>query len=186
MSSKARFGFQRAKIAAVVAGAGLLAGAGAAMPDGRPTPSGYEVPRWVSLKSSKVWARQGPGRDYRILWEYRAAGLPVQVIAETEEWRKVCDPQGSVVWIHRTVASGRRGAFNPSDQPLPLRAARSDTAPVRARLSPRSVTTLETCQDGWCRLRAGKVRGWVPAPAVFGAQDEPLCDAGRPAGPASS
>lgn len=189
MSSKARFGFQRAKIAAVVAGigfgAGLMAGAGATMPDGRPTPSGLDVPRWVSLKSSQVRARQGPGLDYRILWEYRAAGLPVQVIAETREWRKICDHEGAVAWIHRTVASGRRGALNPSDQPLSLRAGRSETAPVRARLSPRSVTGLEDCEDGWCRLRAGKLRGWVPAGSIFGAQERPLCDSARAAGPAA-
>ena len=43
------------------------------------------MPRWLSLKSSEVRARQGPGLNYPILWEYRAAGLPVQVVAETTE-----------------------------------------------------------------------------------------------------
>ena len=108
MSSKAvvRFKkFRRIAVIAVVVGSGVFAGASARMPDGRPTPTGLEVPRWVTLKSSQVRARRGPGLDYQILWEYRAAGLPVQVIAETREWRKICDPDGSVAWIHRTVAS---------------------------------------------------------------------------------
>ena len=43
-------------------GLGVMAGAGATMPDGRPTPTGLEVPRWISLKSSHVRARQGPGQ----------------------------------------------------------------------------------------------------------------------------
>jgi len=160
----------------------LLAGAGATMPDGRPTPTGLEVPRWVSLKSSHVRARQGPGLDYRILWEYRAAGLPVQVIAETREWRKICDPEHGVAWINRSVASGRRGAFNGSQAEVPVRAGRKVQSPVRARFSPRSIVALDDCKDGWCRVRSHKLEGWVPKGSVFGTQPEAQCDARRSAG----
>lgn len=174
---------RRVVVLATVLGCGVLTGAQATMPDGRPTPTGLEVPRWVSLKSSHVRARQGPGLDYEILWEYRAAGLPVQVIAETREWRKICDPEGSVAWIHRTVASGRRYVFNASDREIPIHAGRSQTSAVRARLSPRSLIALDECEEGWCRVRARKLRGWVPQRGVFGTQERPLCNAARPAGP---
>lgn len=170
--------------AGVLAGLAIMAGASATMPDGRPTPTGLEVPRWLSLKSSEVRARSGPGLDYEILWEYRAAGLPVQVIAETREWRKICDPEGSVVWVHRSVVSSRRGAFNAGRTEVLLRSARSEDAGVRARLLPRSVIALDECRDGWCELRARKLRGWVPEASVFGTGDRPLCDAARPAGEA--
>ena len=187
MSSKAvvRFkSFRRIAVIAAVLGAGVFAGAGALMPDGRPTPTGLEVPRWVTLKSSQVRARQGPGLDYEILWEYHAAGLPVQVIAETKEWRKICDPDGSVAWIHRTVASGRRSVFNRSAEEILIHSGRSTTSSVRARLSPRSIVSLDECEEGWCRVRARKLRGWVAQGAVFGTQPRALCDASRPAGPA--
>lgn len=186
MSSKARPRVQwprRLAVAGAVAATGLLVCAGATMPDGRPTPTGLEVPRWISLKSSRVHARVGPGLDYRILWEYRAAALPVQVIAETREWRKICDPEGNVAWIHRTVASGRRSVFNASTDEIPIRAGQSDGAAVRARFSPRSIVTLDSCRDGWCRVKARRLRGWVRQAAVFGAQSRALCNAARPAGP---
>lgn len=173
---------KRITLGAVAISLGLMAGAGTTMPDGRPTPTGFDVPRWVTLKSSRVRARQGPGLDYRILWEYRAAGLPVQVIAETREWRKVCDPEGSIAWIHRTVASGRRTVFNPSAVEIPVHTGQSDESPLRARLSPRAIVPLDECESGWCRIRARKLRGWVRADAVFGTQAHPLCDAARPAG----
>ncbi len=175
------------RIGAVLAlvGLGVVSGAGATMPDGRPTPTGLEVPRWLTLKSSQVRARQGPGLDYRILWEYRAAGLPVQVIAETREWRKICDPEGAVAWVHRSVVSGRRGAFNASRDAVPIHARRSEDSTVKARFSARSVIALDDCRDGWCQLRARKLRGWVAQGSVFGAQTRPLCDASRPAGEAT-
>lgn len=165
-----------------VLGCGLLAGAAQTMPDGRPTPSGQPVPRWLSLKSDRVHARQGPGLDYRILWSYQVSGLPVQVIAETSDWRKICDAEGAVAWVHRSVVSSRRSVINLSREEIPVHAGRSSTSPVRARLAARALVSLDECVDQWCEVRARRLRGWVPQTAVFGAQDRPLCNANRPAG----
>ena len=188
MSSKASAIFQslrrRSALALAILGVGVMAGAGATMPDGRPTPTGLEVPRWISLKSSHVRARQGPGLDYPILWEYRAAGLPVQVIAETTEWRKICDPEGSLVWVHRSTTSGRRTVLNRGDAAIEVRSARRDDAGVRARLSPHALVPITDCEDGWCKVRSGRVQGWVREASVFGTQASPLCEANRPAGAA--
>lgn len=152
------------------------------MPDGRPTPSGQPVPRWLSLKSSEVRARSGPGLDYRILWEYRASGLPVQVVAETTEWRKICDPEGAVAWVHRSVVSSRRSVLNASDVEVAIRSSRSETAPVRARLSAHALVPMDACADGWCEVRVRRMRGWVRQSAVFGAQERALCNSARLAG----
>lgn len=182
MSSKAPSRFQRLAVVACVLGAAVLGGAGQAMPDGRPTPSGQPVPRWLSLKSDEVRARYGPGLDYRILWEYRSSGLPVQVIAETTEWRKICDPEGGVAWVHRSVVSSRRSVFNASDVEIPIRAGRSETSALRARLTPHALVAIEACEDGWCEVRARRMRGFVRQRDVFGAQERALCSAARPAG----
>lgn len=173
---------KRFALVAALVGFGVMAGAGDAMPGGRPTPSGQPVPRWLSLKSDEVRARQGPGLDYPILWEYRVPGLPVQVIAETTEWRKICDPDGAVAWVHRSVVSSRRSVFNASREEIAIHAGRSDTSPVRARLSPRSLVSLDACVDQWCEVRVRRLRGWLPQRAVFGVQDHALCNANRPAG----
>ncbi|MGV8929988.1 MAG: SH3 domain-containing protein [Brevundimonas sp.] len=182
MSGKARFRFKRLVVLGGVLTAAVLAAAGQAMPDGRPTPSGQPVPRWLTLKSSEVRARFGPGLDYRILWEYRVSGLPVQVIAETTEWRKICDPEGAVAWVHRSVVSSRRSAFNDSDTEIPVRSGPSPTASLRARLTPHALVPMEDCEDGWCEVRGRRWRGYVRQSAVFGGQDRVLCNAARPAG----
>ena len=182
MSSKPLRRLQRLAAVIAVLGGAVLASAGQTMPDGRPTPSGQPVPRWLSLKSSEVRARYGPGLDYRILWEYRASGLPVQVIAETREWRKICDADGSVAWVHRSVVSSRRHVMNTSQVEVPIHARRSATSAVRARLSPRAQVSIGDCEDGWCEVRVRRMRGWVQQNAVFGTQTRALCNAERPAG----
>lgn len=182
VSGKARSRFQQLVVLGAVLTGAVLAGAGQAMPDGRPTPSGQPVPRWLSLKSNEVRARFGPGLDYRILWEYRVPGLPVQVVAETTEWRKICDPEGGVAWVHRSVVSSRRSVFNASDAEIPIRSGPSETAAMRARLTPRSVVAMEDCEEGWCEVRVRRMRGFVRQRDVFGGQDRALCNAARPAG----
>ena len=182
VSGKARDHLRRLIVVTSLLGAAVLTTASQAMPDGRPTPSRQPVPRWLSLKSDEVRARQGPGLDYRILWEYQVSGLPVQVIAETTEWRKICDPDGAVAWVHRSVVSSRRSAFNASDAEIAIRSGPSATAALRARLTPHSVVAMEDCEDGWCEVRVRRMRGFVRQADVFGGQDRALCSAARPAG----
>jgi SH3-like domain-containing protein len=150
-------------------------------PTGRPTPSGLPVPRYVSLKFGEVNARAGPGDDYRLLWTYRARGLPLQVIAETDEWRRICDPEGQVAWVHqRTVDNGRRTVMRTSPAPLPLHSRPNARSREVAELSGRSIAALETCKGGWCRIASGRTKGWVPAAEVWGTADPQQCRAPRP------
>jgi SH3-like domain-containing protein len=47
-------------------------------------PEALKSLRYVSLKSDRVYLRQGPGTDYPIAWVFQRAGLPVEVIREFE------------------------------------------------------------------------------------------------------
>jgi SH3-like domain-containing protein len=58
---------------------------------------GPKIPRWAALKFGEVNARAGPGEDTRVVFVYRARGLPVQILAETREWKRVCDSDHSLV-----------------------------------------------------------------------------------------
>ncbi len=53
--------------------------------------SGLPLPRHVSLKSDRVNVRGGPTKDHEVTWVYTRAGLPVEVTAEFENWRRIRD-----------------------------------------------------------------------------------------------
>jgi SH3-like domain-containing protein len=168
----------RALLAAAALGAGLLSGAAAPAPE-RSTPSGLPVPRYVSLKFDKVNARAGPGDDHRLLWVYRVRGLPVQVVAETAEWRRVCDPEGQLAWVHKRTTDGRRTAINMTANPAPLFARPKSTARVVAYLNPNALATLVRCEKDWCRIKADEATGWVIAGELWGTAEGAQC---RPGG----
>ena len=166
----------RAAAAALLATAFALSPLGAAaVADARRTPSGLPVPRYVTLKFGSVNARSGPGDDYPALWVYKVRGLPVQVIAESSEWRRVCDPDRGVAWVHMRTTDGRRNVMRMGPTPVPVQsAARSDSRTI-ALLRPRALAALQRCDSGWCRIKADGVSGWVPAASLWGVDDRPQC-----------
>ena len=144
-------------------------------PAKRQTPSGLDVPRYVTLKFAKVNARAGPGDDHRLLWVYRTKELPLQVVAETAEWRRVCDPQGALAWVHKRTVDGRRTALNTSAKPVALRRNPKPGAEVAAYLQAGAMASLVRCRKGWCRVKAGGESGWTPIGALWGTADALQC-----------
>jgi SH3-like domain-containing protein len=145
------------------------------------TPSGFAVPRWLVLKFDEVNARSGPSEDNRVLWTYRTRGLPVQVVAETKEWRRICDPDGGLVWVKRGQVDGRRNVMRAKPAPLELRKAAKAGAPVTAYLKARSLAELDGCKAGWCRVKSEGVSGWAPAAELWGVAEQAQCrGGGRP------
>ena len=155
-----------------------MAVSGAARAAERQTPSGMPVPRFVSLKFDKVNARAGPGDDHRLLWVYRVRGLPLQVVAETSEWRRVCDPQGQTVWIHKRTVDGRRTVMNTNARAVELFSKPKPAAKAAAYLNPQSTAALDRCDKGWCKVHLDGASGWVREGALWGTLDALQC---RPA-----
>ncbi len=141
----------------------------------RPTPSGLPVPRWVSLKFDKVYARAGPGEDHRLLWVYRVRRLPVQVVQETADWRRVCDPEGGLAWVHKRTTDGERWAMNRGTTQTPLLAKPQDGAQVKALWRGRSLGELDACRGSWCRVKVESVSGWAPGRLIWGSSEAPVC-----------
>src|SRR3712207_9350670 len=72
--------------------------------------TGLPVPRYVSLKTDRVNLREGPSKDHRTAWVFQRAGLPVEITAEYETWRRIRDSEGTEGWVLHSLLSGRRTA----------------------------------------------------------------------------
>ncbi len=112
------------------------------------------LPRFASLKREKTNVRVGPGTQYPIRWVYQQQGLPVEIIAEFANWRRVRGSDGSDGWVHSALLSARRTALAApwSAVSLNLRARPSERAAVVARLQPRVPVRLKRCDRTWCAV----------------------------------
>jgi SH3-like domain-containing protein len=137
--------------------------------------SGLPVPRFVSLKSDRVHTRQGPGLDHRVLWVYRRAGLPLEVVREFEGWRQVRDSEGAEGWVLQSLVSGRRTAlvlpWEVKDGRVPridlLSDDNTDAAPV-AIIEAGVIASIRSCDTRWCYVSVGDFRGYVQQKQLWG------------------
>jgi SH3-like domain-containing protein len=132
------------------------AGSGLAAPDTGKV-SGLPVPRYVSLKTDRVNLREGPSKDHRTAWVFQRAGLPVEIVAEFETWRRIRDAEGTEGWVLHSLLSGRRTAVvmpmaKGDSQPLPLFERADEKAGVVARLQPNVIANVKQCSGSWCRI----------------------------------
>src|SRR5919108_2081271 len=133
--------------------AALGASTGPADAQGLGIETSLPIPRFVSLRSNEVNLRTGPGTTYPVEWVYVRRGLPVEVIAEFDVWRRIRDWQNTVGWVHQSMLDGKRTALIVGSDRGLLQEP-TDTAPLVARLAPGVIARLLECDGPWCRLEA--------------------------------
>src|SRR3954465_6675670 len=104
--------FRQVLLSAVAASVFLGASLSSAL-SAKDTPapsSGLPLPRYVSLTSDHVNVRAGPAKDNDVAWVDTRSGLPVEITAEFENWRRVRDSEGAEGWVYHSMLSGRRTA----------------------------------------------------------------------------
>ncbi|MBA3446216.1 MAG: hypothetical protein H0T56_01165 [Pseudaminobacter sp.] len=136
--------------------------------------SGLPLPRFVSLKSGRVNSRIGPGLNYAVDWLYMKSGLPMEIIQEYDNWRRVRDSDGSEGWINQSLLSGRRTAIAAPWQrgkaaEVALLAEPDSDARALAILEPGVVGTIKSCNGEWCEMTFDGHTGWLNQRLVWGA-----------------
>ncbi len=134
--------------------------------------SGLPIPRFVSLKSDRVNLREGPSKDHRTSWVFQRAGLPVEILAEFETWRRIRDAEGGEGWVLHSLLSGRRtalvGPWMKGQPPLDLYQRADERAPVVARLEPGVLANIRQCDGTWCRIEAERFDGFMRQDRLWG------------------
>ena len=136
-------------------------------------PSGLPLPRFVSLKASRVNLRIGPGRTYAVDWLYLRDGLPMEIIQEYDNWRRVRDSEGVEGWINGSLLSGRRtGIAAPWQRgkaaEIALRTEPYEDARAVALIEPGALGEINLCNGEWCRMTFSGHRGWISQQQVWG------------------
>ena len=159
-------------LAALAAGLlGASVSPGFSAKDSTVTTSGLPVPRYVSLKSDHVNVRAGPTKDNDVAWVYTRSGLPVEITAEFENWRRVRDSEGAEGWVYHSLLSGRRTAVitMKTKEELASLYDRADAASeVVARLQAGVVALVKTCAARWCRVTGTGFDGWIEQQRLWG------------------
>jgi SH3-like domain-containing protein len=134
--------------------------------------SGLPIPRFVSLKSDRVNVRGGPNKDQDVRWVYTRAGMPVEITAEFENWRRIRDWEGAEGWVYHSLLSGKRTAVvvpKLNAELVPLYDSPDVTSPVTARLQSGVLGALKSCDGTWCRFSGKNFSGYIQQDRIWGA-----------------
>jgi SH3-like domain-containing protein len=162
------------RIAGVIGGVfwlGLAVLQGPALAGADASASGLPVPRFVSLKADRVTVRGGPDKDHDVSWIYTRVGLPVEITAEFENWRRIRDSDGSEGWVYHSLLSGKRTAtvqLKSKTALAQLYAEPDAKSPVTAQLQVGVQSSVRRCTGSWCQISGPGFSGWIEQNELWG------------------
>lgn len=125
------------------------------------------LPRFASLKADEVYMRVGPDRTYPVKWVYVRKGMPVEITEENDAWRLVRDIDGEAGWIHRVMLSGTRTVIVTGTAMATAWDSPAAAEPV-FQAEPGVIGELGACDDGWCQVTIGSMKGWMRKETLWG------------------
>lgn len=138
--------------------------------------SGLPLPRFVSLKSKSVNLRVGPSVDYSVAWRYLKPGVPVEIIQEYDNWRRIRDADGTEGWVNQALLSGARTALaapwmrgKGQGVLVNMRREPQSGATIVARIEPGVMLHIRECTGDWCKADAQGAEGWIVQTEIWGA-----------------
>ncbi len=142
--------------------------------------SGLELPRFASLGRDVTNVRSGPGQKYPIKWVVQKKGLPVEIIREFDNWRRIKDHEGQEGWVYHTLLSGKRTALIIGDGAVDayedMPSHKTQKANVSMRLEPMSLVDVSQCIESWCELHVAGISGWIKRKLIWGVYEHENID----------
>lgn len=130
------------------------------------------IPRFVSLKKDRVNVRRGPSTSHKVDFAFTKKGLPVEVIAEFDLWRRIRDSEGDEGWVYHTLLSSHRtvliAPWN-KKKTMPLfKSDKQDSATV-AYAETGVLGSVAKCNGKRCLLVIeGDEKGWIAQASLWG------------------
>jgi SH3-like domain-containing protein len=128
-------------------------------------------PYFASLKSDKVFMREGPSDDSKVKWVYHRKGLPVEVLAHFDVWRRVRDMDGEIGWIHTALIAHDRTAVVIGAGNAMARAREAAGSAIVATVKPGAIGKLVACGAAACEVKFAAVTGWLDRARLWGVHD---------------
>jgi SH3-like domain-containing protein len=129
-------------------------------------------PYFESIKSDPVYMREGPSNEHKVKWVYHRKGLPVEVLAEFDVWRRVRDADGEIGWMHVAMLSRERTAVVQGSGTVAVRRDKEASAPVVAQAQPGAIGRVKSCTPEACELNFSGVGGWIARSSLWGLYDD--------------
>ena len=125
------------------------------------------VLRYASIKADESNLRVGPGQRYPIDWVLRRKNLPVAIIDEMDNFRKIELYDGTIGWLHRSLLSNKKTGIILSETHIKDLKGKN-----KAKLLKGVIVNIKKCRllenKHWCKVEVNSVSGLVSKNKIWG------------------
>ena len=121
---------------------------------------------FLSLKKEKVYVRYGPGKNYPIKYIYRKKFLPIKVIDQKDNFRRIIDHKQNSGWIHRIMLR-KLNSLIILEEKIVFKKNSKFSKPL-VKLEKGRLVIIKKCLPNWCRIETGNYLGWIETKNVWG------------------
>ena len=122
--------------------------------------------KFLMLKNEKVNVRYGPSFDYPIKYIYKKIYLPIKVIDEKENFRRIIDHKKNSGWIHISQLKLSKSFITVSHKII-FKKPTKFSKPL-AKLDTGRLLLVKKCERSWCYVETGVFKGWIENESVWG------------------
>ena len=121
---------------------------------------------FLSLKKDKVYVRYGPGKNYPVKYIYRKKFLPIKVIDQKDNFRRIIDHKQNSGWIHRIMLR-KLNSLVILEEKIVFKKNTKFSKPI-VKLEKGRLVIIKRCKINWCRIETGNYSGWIETKNVWG------------------
>ena len=122
--------------------------------------------KYLSLKNNIVNVRYGPGFNYPIKYVYKKKYLPVKIIDQKENFRKIIDFKKNSGWIHISQLTKPNSLIILENKIL-FKKPSKFSKPI-AKLKKGRLLLITKCKYNWCKVKTDNYKGWIENKEVWG------------------
>ena len=121
---------------------------------------------FLMLKNSKVNVRYGPSFDYPIKFIYKKKFLPVEIIDQKENFRRIIDHKKNSGWVHISQLQKVKSVITLNDINIFKKPSKFSKPVVKAKAG--RLLLIKKCEKSWCKIETGKYLGWTEVRNLWG------------------
>ncbi len=115
---------------------------------------------FLTLKYNRVKVRQGPSFEYPVKFIYKKKYLPIKIIDNKDNFRKITDLKNNNGWIHVSQLTKKKSAINIHNLSIIFKKPNIYSQPM-AKLEKGKIVIVKKCKEDWCKIITNDYKGWI-------------------------
>lgn len=118
-----------------------------------------EKENFLMLKNNIVNVRYGPSFEYPIKFIYKKKNLPIKIIDQKDNFRRIVDHKHNSGWIHTSQLKKSSSVILTENQIIfskPTKFSKPVAVAEKGKL-----ILIKKCKENWCKTSDKEISGWI-------------------------